>query len=134
MVLAGSRHVALEDCVTTTIDPEVFDRCAERIERKGMVKGGYYREWVDDGDEPIWRVGEKIREGDLKCCSLGAIAAEIGDGNLYNDFETYSDFFARVIGLGDNFEVPEWNDLPSRRKAHLVKAFRKAAAHARGSA
>ena len=118
----------------TTLDPEVFDRCAERIERKGMVKGGYYRGWNDDGSEPMWSVGEKIREADLKCCSLGAIAAEIPDCDLYGDFETYADFFARVIGRESNFDVPDWNDLPSRRKAHVVKAFRKAAAHARGAA
>ena len=131
MVLARSRHLALEMCVTTTLDPEIFDRAAERIERTGLVKGGYYRGWNDDGVESLGETGEKIREGDLKCCSLGAIAAEVEDEF---DFTTYSDFFAKVVGLEDNFAVPEWNDLPSRRKAQVVKAFRKAAAHLRGAA
>lgn len=119
----------------TTINPEVFDRAAERVERVGMVKGGYYPGWLKEDSErgyvPLHETREKIREGDLKCCSLGALIAETPD---LTEFEVYADFFARALGFEDNFDIPVWNDLPSRRKRDLVKAFRKAAAKAREAA
>lgn len=114
--------------MTTTIDHEVFTRAAERIERTGLVKGAYYRGWDESGNEALFEVRNKINEGDLKCCSLGAIIAELHDPDT--DLSDYGDFFATVIGLDSNFAVPGWNDLPSRRKAQVVRALRKAAVEA----
>ena len=118
--------------MTTTLDPEVFDRAAERVERSGLAKSGYYPGWDENEGETMWQVREKIRNDNLRCCSLGAIAAEVSDADLSFNFDIYADFFARVVGVGTNFEVPGWNDRPSRRKNHVVKAFRKAAEHLRG--
>lgn len=117
----------------TDINPEIFERAAERIERTGMTKGAYYKVHGDEDyvEYPL-EVGEHIRETDAKCCVLGALAAEalVGDHDAKDVVEQYARFFASTLGL-TNWDLPEWNDAPSRRKGDLVRAFRRAAAKAR---
>lgn len=114
----------------TTINPEVFDRAAERVERDGMTKGAYYPGWGDNGCDSHLNVRRYIQENNPRVCAFGALYAEAGT----DDATDYFIFFAKVLGLAGSFDIAEWNDLPSRRKAHLVKAFRKAAEKARESA
>lgn len=117
----------------TKINPEIFERAAERIERTGMTKGDYYK-GHDEGDFPEeypLEVGEHIRETDVKCCALGAIAAEVATADTEEGVVSeYSNFFAKTLGL-TSWDIPEWNDAPSRRKRDLVRAFRRAARVAR---
>lgn len=108
----------------STVLANIFERAADRIQRSGFQKHGYYPGWSEsDGRWSPKEIGEHIRRDNLKCCTLGAIYAESPDTGGMDA----SDRLAAHLGLSYGGAIPEWNDKPSQRKNRVVAALRRAA-------
>lgn len=99
-------------------------RCAaDHIEQVGLHKGNYFKGLpeVPESDEDVLA----LAHGDFKnapCCVFGALFV------CADAVDEVSDAARRAeLTIRHDYSLDEWNDLPSRRKGHVVRMFRRAA-------
>lgn len=107
----------------------MLDDIADYIEKYGLQKETYFKGVSLGSGPPVDLAFQFVGDGETpKCCTLGAIymrtAQEDQDHRLWTDR-----VFAALrqhAGL-DCYDIPNWNDAKHRRKADVVKMFRKVA-------
>lgn len=116
------------------LNPAVFDAAADYLQEHGHTKNVYCK--------------------DGRRCALGALYELVGrmvldlpaDRIWYVDTDNfvtphrsvidaglpYANEFDKTIGT-NYYDVPDWNDTPSRKRSQVIAAFRKTATRVRNS-
>lgn len=111
------------------IDPDVFERAADRIEKYGLCKHEYYPGWLDTQGDTLHIRTEAQKN--VPVCTYGALCAEVpvtSKSSIADMVSWYGGYLQEIIKVDS---IENWNDKPSQRKGRVVAALRKAAKAAR---
>lgn len=120
-------------------DPQlvaVLEYAANYVEEHGLGKGAYFK--GQDSEQMIHPLSVAlalVATGDTpKCCTLGAIYMAVAQGHGISDGSRLALRAARAVThvipscrADAEEDIPEWNDVTSRRKADVVRVLRAAA-------
>jgi hypothetical protein len=117
------------------LDPTFFEEAADKLIEVGHTKGEYCKG------------GRRCALGILVEVAAERLGVEEAftptgfsdgmwspDSEAYWHMKPYADELARTVGLGNEWDIPDWNDDPKRTRKQVVKAMRDTAARLRGDA
>lgn len=108
---------------------QLFDRAADHLEKYGWMKDDFFPGAVDAKSKPGESHHDFVKRGAKRkpCCALGVMHAVAKDSTEFAVMQSTFETVVPSIRNGTYISIWEWNDVKSRRKADVVRAFRRAA-------